>query len=149
RAPGPARRLAGGDGGGGAAFAPPPRSADLVLVTRRISILGATGSIGRNTLDVVRALGGREAIKVGALPGAGSTGRLSAAAREVGAESAVTADDTRRDELRAALEGSGGEAAAGAAALDEAAARPADWVMAALVGAAGLAPTLAAARGGA
>ncbi|WP_340109166.1 1-deoxy-D-xylulose-5-phosphate reductoisomerase [Pikeienuella sp. HZG-20] len=116
---------------------------------RRISILGATGSIGCNTLDVVRALGGREAFKVVALTGAGNIAGLAAAAREVGAEIAVTADESRLDELRARLDGSGVAAAAGAAALDEAAARPADWVMAAIVGAAGLAPTLAAARSGA
>lgn len=116
---------------------------------RAVSILGVTGSVGRSTLEVLRALGGREAFRVVALTGAANIDALAAAAREFGAEIAVTADEARLDDLRAALEGSGVEAAAGAAALTEAAARPADWVMAAIVGAAGLAPTLAAARTGA
>jgi len=70
-------------------------------------------------------------------------------ARELGAEVAVTADEGRLDALRAALVGSGVEAAAGRTALNEAAARPADWVMSAIVGAAGLAPGLAALETGA
>ncbi len=116
---------------------------------RRVSVLGATGSIGRNTLDVIRTLGGRRAFRVVALTGAGNVEALAASALEFGAEIAVTADPARLDDLRAALEGSGVEAAAGPAALVEAASRPADWVMAAIVGSAGLAPTLAAAGTGA
>ncbi|MEX2520616.1 MAG: 1-deoxy-D-xylulose-5-phosphate reductoisomerase [Paracoccaceae bacterium] len=116
---------------------------------RRISILGATGSIGRNTRDVILALGGRDAYRTVALTGARDIAGLAAMAREMGAEIAVTAEPSLLGDLRAALAGSGIEAAAGPAALEEAAARPADWVMAAIVGAAGLAPTLAAARTGA
>ncbi len=116
---------------------------------RRVSILGATGSIGRSTLDVLRALGGPSAFRAVALTGAANVAELSAAAREFGAEIAVTADEAMLPELRDRLAGSGVEAAAGEAALVEAASRPADWTMAAIVGAAGLAPTLAAARSGA
>ncbi|MFV0475640.1 MAG: 1-deoxy-D-xylulose-5-phosphate reductoisomerase, partial [Pikeienuella sp.] len=116
---------------------------------RRVSIFGATGSIGRNTLDLLRAFGGREAFRVTALTGAANIAELAAAAREFGAGIAVTADEARLGDLRDALAGSGVEAAAGAMALEAAASREADWVMAAIVGAAGLAPTLAAARTGA
>ncbi|MFN3261145.1 MAG: 1-deoxy-D-xylulose-5-phosphate reductoisomerase [Pikeienuella sp.] len=116
---------------------------------RRVSVLGATGSIGRNTLDVIRTLGGRRAFRVVALTGAGNVEALAASALEFAAEIAVTADPARLDDLREALAGSGVEAAAGPAALVEAASRPADWVMAAIVGSAGLAPTLAAAGTGA
>lgn len=116
---------------------------------RRVSILGATGSIGRSTLEVLEALGGRRAFQVVALTGSENIPELARAARAWGAEIAVTADEARLGELRGALADSGVEAAAGAAALEDAAARKADWVMAAIVGAAGLAPTLAAARAGA
>lgn len=116
---------------------------------RRVSILGATGSIGAATLDVLRSLGGREAFDMVAVTGGARVEELARIARETGAGIAVTADETRLDDLRAALAGSGIEAAAGPEALKEAAARPADWVMAAIVGAAGLAPTLAAAETGA
>jgi len=75
--------------------------------------------------------------------------RLAEQARQLRARFAVVADETRYPALKAALAGSGIEAAAGAAAVVEAASRPADWVMAAIVGAAGLAPTLAAVRRGA
>lgn len=121
----------------------------LVMAKRRVSVLGVTGSIGANTLDVLRTLGGRDAFEVVSLTGASNIAQLAANAREFGAEIAVTADETRLDDLRDALQGSGIEAAAGATALIEAASRPADWVMAAIVGVAGLAPTLAAARTGA
>lgn len=116
---------------------------------RRVSVLGATGSIGRNTLDVIRTLGGRRAFRVVALTGAGNVEALAASALEFGAEIAVTADPARLGDLREALADSGVEAAAGPGALVEAASRPADWVMAAIVGSAGLAPTLAAAGTGA
>lgn len=101
-------------------------------------MLGATGSIGQNTLDLVRR--DREAYDVVALTGGANIARLAADARELGAEIAVTAHDDRLEELRAALAGSGVEAAAGAQAIRDAATRPADWVMSAIVGAAGLAP---------
>ena len=73
---------------------------------------------------------------------------LAAQARQFNAEVAVIGDEDRFDALRDALAGSGVEAAAGTAALCEAASRPSDWVMAGIVGAAGLGPTLAAIRQG-
>ena len=115
---------------------------------RRVSILGATGSIGQNTLDLIyRAPPG--AFEVVALTGGRNVAQLAADARRAGAEIAVTAHDDCLEELRAALAGSGVEAAAGQGALIEAAARPADWVMSAIVGAAGLAPGLKALEQGA
>lgn len=114
---------------------------------RRVSVFGATGSIGQNTLDLI----GRnpEAYAVVALTGGGNIRQLAADAIRFNAEIAVTADPARLDDLRAALEGSGIEAAAGPEALVEAAARPADWVMSAIVGSAGLAPGLTALKQGA
>ena len=113
---------------------------------RRISILGATGSIGENTLDLV----GRDptAYQVVALTGCRNAKRLAELAVMHRAELAVVADEMCLEELRTQLSGSGIEAAAGEEALVEAASRPADWVMAAIVGAAGLKPTLAAVRQG-
>lgn len=116
---------------------------------RRITILGSTGSIGTSTLDVVRQLGGRERYEVVALTGNGNVELLAAQARDCGAQMVVTADESRYAELKDALSGTGIEAAAGRTALLEAAAGDADWVMAAIVGTAGLAPTLAAAKKGA
>ena len=109
---------------------------------RRISILGATGSIGQSTIDLVRR--DRDAYDVVALTGAGNIKQLAADARALSAEIAVTAREDLLPDLRAALTGSGTEAAAGAEAIREAATRPADWIMSAIVGAAGLAPGLAA-----
>ncbi|MFB9947868.1 1-deoxy-D-xylulose-5-phosphate reductoisomerase [Rhizobium puerariae] len=116
---------------------------------RRLSILGSTGSIGVNTLDVVDQLGGREAFEVVAITGNSNIALLAEQARRYDAKLAVTADDTQYAALKDALSGSGIEAAAGREALIEAGARDSDWVMAAIVGTAGLAPTLAAARRGA
>jgi 1-deoxy-D-xylulose-5-phosphate reductoisomerase len=116
---------------------------------RRITVLGSTGSIGTSTLDVVRQLGGRERYEVVALTGNGNIDLLAAQARECGARMAVTADENRYQALKDALAGSGIAAAAGRGALMEAASGDADWVMAAIVGTAGLAPTLAAAKRGA
>ncbi len=115
---------------------------------RRISILGATGSIGVNTLDVIRHMGGDEAFEVVAVTGSANVTLLARQARAVGAEIAVTADERHYAQLKELLAGSGIEAAAGRAALIEAAAMPADITMAAIVGMAGLEPTLAAAANG-
>ncbi|MBM2292796.1 1-deoxy-D-xylulose-5-phosphate reductoisomerase [Sulfitobacter pseudonitzschiae] len=117
------------------------------MTRRRISILGATGSIGQNTIDLIKR--DLAAYEVVALTGAGNITQLAADARALSAQVAVTADAQRLDDLRAALAGSGIEATAGQAALSEAAARPADWVMSAIVGAAGLAPGMAALEQGA
>ena len=114
---------------------------------RRVTILGATGSIGQSTLDLI----GRapERYEVVALAAHSNVERLAAAARRHGARLAVVADPRAYPSLKDALAGSGIEAACGPAALIEAAERPAEWVMSAIVGAAGLGPTLAAVRRGA
>ncbi|WEX89010.1 1-deoxy-D-xylulose-5-phosphate reductoisomerase [Sinorhizobium garamanticum] len=116
---------------------------------RRLTILGSTGSIGTNTLDVIDRLGGRDRFEVVALTGNGNIPLLAEQARRLGAELAVTADDNLYQDLKSALAGSGIAVAAGRSGLTEAAERDAGWVMAAIVGNAGLAPTLAAARRGA
>ncbi|MFG6591229.1 1-deoxy-D-xylulose-5-phosphate reductoisomerase [Sulfitobacter sp. 1A12157] len=113
---------------------------------RKISILGATGSIGQNTIDLIRRA--PDAYEVAALTGAGNITQLAADAIALKAEVAVTAREDLLEELRDALSGSGVEAAAGAEAITEAASRPADWTMSAIIGAAGLAPGLAALRQG-
>jgi 1-deoxy-D-xylulose-5-phosphate reductoisomerase len=116
---------------------------------RRISVLGSTGSIGVNTLDVIAQLGGREAFEVAALTGNTNIDLLAAQAKAVGAELAVTASQTHYAALKQALAGTGIAVAAGKSGLLEAAEMDAGWVMAAIVGTAGLAPTLAAAKRGA
>ncbi|WP_372886549.1 1-deoxy-D-xylulose-5-phosphate reductoisomerase [Shimia sp.] len=114
---------------------------------RRVSIFGATGSIGQNTIDLIARA--PESYQVVALSGGRNIAQLAVDARRLGAEIAVTAHEELLGDLRAALRGSGVAAAAGTAALTEAASRPADWVMSAIVGAAGLAPGLAALQQGA
>lgn len=117
-------------------------------MTRSISILGATGSIGASTLDLVRR--NRDDWRIVALTANGNAADLARLAREFSAAVAVVADEARLPDLREALAGSGIEAAAGAEALCEAAGRPADLTVAAIVGCAGLSPTMAAIeRGGA
>nr|WP_316656590.1 1-deoxy-D-xylulose-5-phosphate reductoisomerase [uncultured Gellertiella sp.] len=117
--------------------------------TRRISILGSTGSIGQNTLDVVAQMGGRARFEIAALTGNGNVALLAEQARATGAKMAVTASDTHYPALKSALSGTGIAVAAGPSGLLEAAALDSDLVMAAIVGTAGLAPTLEAARRGA
>ena len=114
---------------------------------RRITILGSTGSVGCNTIDLIERQ--PESFVVEALTANGNAQLLADQARRLSARLAVVADEASYPDLKRALEGSGIEAAAGHEALVEAANRPADWVMAAIVGAAGLAPTLAAVRRGA
>ncbi len=116
-------------------------------MTRRISIFGATGSIGTSTIDLIARDPG--AFDVVALTGGGNVALLAEQAKALNADIAVTAHESRLDDLRAALAGTGIEAAAGTTAIEEAARRPADWVMSAIVGAAGLAPGLAALETGA
>jgi len=116
-------------------------------MTRRISIFGSTGSIGVSTIDLIAR--DPEAYHVVALTGGHNVARLAEQARALGAEIAVTAHEENLPELRERLAGSGIEAAAGTEAIEEAARRPADWVMSAIVGAAGLPPGLAALEEGA
>lgn len=113
---------------------------------RRISILGSTGSIGCSTLDLVER--NPQAFEVEVLTANRSVARLAMQAKRFGASLAVVADESAYADLKEALAGTGIEVAAGAAAVADAAARPTDWVMAAIVGAAGLAPTLSAIRQG-
>ena len=115
---------------------------------RRISVFGSTGSIGVNTLDLLTRQGGAGAYQVVALTGGRNVDLLASQARALRAEVAVTAYEDCLPALRDALHGSGIEAAAGQAALIEAADRPADWIMSAIVGAAGLAPGFRALRHG-
>jgi len=114
---------------------------------RRVTVLGATGSIGRNTLDLVAHAPGRFAIE--ALTAQTNAEALAELALRHKARFAVIGEPGLYPTLKKALAGSGVEAGCGPQALEEAAARPADWVMAAIVGAAGLGPTLAAVRRGA
>lgn len=116
-------------------------------MTRRISIFGATGSIGESTIDLIaRDL---DAYDVVALSGGHNVARLAEQAKLLKPEIAVTAHESNLPALRGALAGTGIEAAAGANAIEDAARRPADWVMSAIVGAAGLPPGLAALESGA
>jgi 1-deoxy-D-xylulose-5-phosphate reductoisomerase len=115
----------------------PPRD-----VARRISILGATGSIGKSTADIIRR--NRNRFDVVAVTANRSAAELAALAREFDVELAVVADPTAYEALRDGLSGSGIEAAAGPEALTAAAGVSADLIVAGIVGAAGLDSTLAA-----
>ena len=109
---------------------------------RSISILGATGSVGASTLDLIWR--NRGEWRVVALTANCQAEELAKLAREFGAGIAVVGDESCLPQLREALAGSGIEAAGGAQALVEAAARPVDLTVAAIVGCAGLAPTMTA-----
>mgnify|MGYP000580749414 CR=1 FL=1 len=113
---------------------------------RKLSILGATGSVGTSTLDLVER--SPERFEVIALTAASNVSGLAQAALRTGARLAVIADEARLAELKQALAGSDCRAAAGRDALIEAAAGEADWVMAAIVGCAGLEPVMAAVEAG-
>lgn len=113
---------------------------------RRVTVLGATGSVGTNTVDLIAREPDRFSVE--ALAGGSNAALLARQARDLGAAFAAVADEAAWPELRDALAGTGIEAAAGREAVLEAARRPADWTMGAIVGAAGLAPTLEAVRRG-
>jgi 1-deoxy-D-xylulose-5-phosphate reductoisomerase len=112
-----------------------------------ITLLGATGSIGSSTLDLVRK--NRDRFRVEAVTAQRSAGALAQLARDLGARLAVIGDEGCYGELKGALANSGIEAAAGEEAIVDAARRPAQWVMAAITGAAGLRPTMTALERGA
>jgi 1-deoxy-D-xylulose-5-phosphate reductoisomerase len=112
-----------------------------------ITLLGATGSIGSSTLDLVRKNRGR--FRVEAVTAQRSAAALAQLARDVGARLAVVGDHGCYGELKDALANSGIEAAGGEDAVVDAARRPAQWVMAAITGAAGLRPTMTALERGA
>lgn len=127
-------------------LADPTQIIDLPARPRRLTILGSTGSIGCNTLDLVAR--NTDAFEIDALTANENVADLASQAIEHNANLAVIADAARYDELKDALAHTSIEVAAGEAALVEAACRPVDMVMASIVGAAGLAPTLAAVRQG-
>ncbi|MCK0143647.1 1-deoxy-D-xylulose-5-phosphate reductoisomerase [Aliiroseovarius sp. F20344] len=109
---------------------------------RRISIFGATGSIGQSTIDLIR----RDALAydVVALTGGHNIAQLAKDAIDLNADIAITAHEEKLGDLKQALAGTGIEAASGPTAMEEAATRPCDWVMSSIVGAAGLLPGLRA-----
>jgi 1-deoxy-D-xylulose-5-phosphate reductoisomerase len=123
------------------------KKAEAATPPKRVTILGSTGSVGRNTIDLIER--DPDSYDVEALTANGSVAVLASQAKRVGARLAVVGNETCFQALKDALAGTGIEAAAGASGIAEAASRPADWVMAAIVGAAGLAPTLTAVRRGA
>jgi 1-deoxy-D-xylulose-5-phosphate reductoisomerase len=114
---------------------------------RSVTLLGATGSIGASTVDLLRRDRGRYRIE--AVTAHRNASDLAKLARELHARFAAVADPQAYAELKEGLAGSGIEAGAGEGGLLEAAQRPADWVMAAISGSTGLRPTLAAAERGA
>jgi 1-deoxy-D-xylulose-5-phosphate reductoisomerase len=109
---------------------------------RTVTVLGATGSIGDSTMDLLRGAPGR--YRVEALTANSNVEGLAKLAREFDARFVAVADTARFGELKDALAGSGIECGVGESAIIEAASRPADWLMAAVSGAAGLKPALAA-----
>jgi 1-deoxy-D-xylulose-5-phosphate reductoisomerase len=112
-----------------------------------VTLLGATGSIGASTIDLLHAQ--RDRFRIEAVTAQRQAGALAKLAQELGAKFAVVADVDSYRELADTLSGTGIEAAAGPEAVVEAARRPADWVMAGITGAAGLRPALAAVERGA
>ena len=114
---------------------------------RSVTLLGATGSVGSSTIDLIKRNPGR--YQVEAVSAHRNAAALAKLARELSARFAVVSDPAAFHELKDALAGSNIEAGAGEAALIEAAQRPAEWVLAAIVGSAGLKSALAAAKRGA
>ncbi len=113
---------------------------------RSVTILGSTGSIGQNTIDLLQR--NSDAFTVEALTANRNPMLLAEQARALGARFAAIGEPAHYPALKEALAGSGIEIGCGPQSLIEAAERPAEWVMAGIVGAAGLAPTLAAIRRG-
>jgi 1-deoxy-D-xylulose-5-phosphate reductoisomerase len=118
-----------------------------VAAPRSVTILGATGSIGSSTVDLLKRE--PERFSVAALTAHKNGVALAQLARELGASFAAVADDSAYQDLKAELSGTGIEAASGPDAVTEAARRPSDWVIGAITGTAGLAPSLAAIERGA
>jgi 1-deoxy-D-xylulose-5-phosphate reductoisomerase len=125
----------------------PLRASDIQpQVDRVVTVLGATGSIGASTIDLLRR--SRERFRVEALTAHSNVAALAELAKEFNVSFAAIAEESRYEELKAALAGTGIAVGAGEAAMIEAAQRPANWVMAAMSGAAGLKPAIAAAERG-
>src|SRR5882762_1315141 len=114
---------------------------------RSVTVLGATGSIGDSTMDLIR--GARDRYRVEALTGNSNVQGLAKLAREFDARFVAVADPARLTELKEAFAGTRTECGAGESAVIAAAQRPSEWVMAAVSGAAGLKPALAAVDRGA
>ena len=115
-------------------------------MTKSVTILGVTGSVGQSTLDLIRR--DRDAFEVIALTARSDVKGLAAAAREADAKLAVIGDEAQLPALRDALSGTAIETAGGENAIVDAARTGADWTMAAIVGCAGLMPVMAALEGG-
>jgi 1-deoxy-D-xylulose-5-phosphate reductoisomerase len=121
------------------------------VTARSVTILGSTGSIGVNTADVIthaRATYGAEAFPVMALTAGGNVENLIEQARALKPKLAVIGDESLFGQLQAGLSGTGIEVAAGRQAVIDAASRPSDFVMVAIMGAAAIEPALAAIRRG-
>jgi len=122
-----------------------------VVLARSVTVLGSTGSIGVNTLDVIahaRTHYGAQAFPIAALTAGGNVEKLIEQALALRPRRAVIGDEKLYDALKAGLSGTGIEVAAGKAAVIEAASLPSDFVMVAIMGAAAIEPALAAiARG--
>jgi 1-deoxy-D-xylulose-5-phosphate reductoisomerase len=128
------------------ALAKPENLVQTAATPRTVSVLGATGSIGRNTVDLLAR--NRERFQVVALTANSNVALLAEQALLLEPQVVVIGDANKREDLQDALQGTAIEVIAGATAILEAASRPADIVVAAIVGAAGLRPTLAASRQG-
>ena len=129
----------------------PDHSSEQALSTsadgcKAISVLGATGSVGESSLDIITQSPGR--YEVVALTANRNVAKLALSAKAVGAKFAAVADETAYEDLKEALAGSGIEAGAGLSAVNDAAAMSADIVIGAIVGAAGIRPTMSALRAG-
>src|SRR5688572_9703800 len=122
---------------------PRPRAQSFAIPAERtVSLLGATGSIGTSTIDLLKRE--NKQYRIEAVTAHRNALALARVARDIGARYAAVADTNCYRELKDALAGSGIETGAGDSALLEAAQRPADWIMAAISGSTGLRPTLAA-----
>jgi 1-deoxy-D-xylulose-5-phosphate reductoisomerase len=132
---------------GASSYGEPMKDPAPSAAPRSVTILGATGSVGTSTVDLIRRDPGR--YRVEALSAKSSAGPLARLARDLGARFAAVADPAAYRDLKDGLGASGIEAAAGEDAVIEAARRPADWVMAAVSGATGLRATMAAVERGA
>jgi 1-deoxy-D-xylulose-5-phosphate reductoisomerase len=119
---------------------------DRVTSPRTVTILGATGSVGRSTLDLIAR--NRARYEIAALTAHQDVAGLAELAKRFAARQAVIGDGALLGALADALAGTGIAAAAGEAAIEEAAASGADWTMAAIVGTAGLKPVMRALEGG-
>ncbi|MDZ7627991.1 MAG: 1-deoxy-D-xylulose-5-phosphate reductoisomerase [Parvularculaceae bacterium] len=121
------------------------------VIRRRVTVLGSTGSVGVNTLDVIdfACARGEAEVEVEALTANSNVALLAAQAKKFRPRFVAIADEGLKGDLIDALRGEDLDIGAGPSAIEEAGARDADWVMAAIVGAAGLKPTLNAAKRGA